>query len=94
MCEIGYQDIDDDPINCEKGRKITDTEKKIALHHLQLLLLLACTACTGANRECKDGDCVCEIGYQDIDDDGDCEKGRKITDIKKLHYIILNCFYF
>ena len=51
--------------------------KKIALHHLQLLLLLACTACTGANRKCKDGDCVCEIGYQAIEDDGDCEEGTK-----------------
>ena len=50
-----------------------------------MFLLLACKpACTGANRECKDGDCVCEDGYQDIDDDSDCEKGRKITDIEKI----------
>jgi hypothetical protein len=54
--------------------------------------LLACNpACTGAKRECKDGDCVCEDGFQDIDDDGDCEKSRKITDIEKntLYYLQL-----
>ena len=67
--------------------------KKNALHHLQLLLLLACTACGGAHRECKDGDCVCEAGYQEIVIPPEpsfvtinpptkvCEKGRKITDM-------------
>ena len=68
--------------------------KKIALHHLQLLLLLACTACTGAHRECNDGVCVCENGYQEIDCIPpptfgtiircECEKGRKIKDIEKI----------
>ena len=92
MCEFGYQDIDDDG-DCEKGRKITDNEK-IAFYYLELFLLLACTACTGANRECKDGDCVCENGYQEIDCIPrptfgtiircECEKGRKIKDIEKI----------
>ena len=71
-----------------------------------MFLLLACKpACNAATRECKDGDCVCKGGYQEIPDcvpppDFDniyrceCEKGRKITDIRKLHYITLNCFYF
>ena len=73
-----------------------------------MFLLLACKpACNDIyqTRECKDGDCVCKDGYQEIPDcfpepnfDGiyrcECEKGRKITDIRKLHYITLNCFYF
>ena len=56
-------------------------------------MLLECKpACRGANRKCKDGDCVCEIGYQAIDDDGDCEKGRKITNIEKTTRYTANVY--
>ena len=96
-----YREWIDD--NTKKGR--FDKVKKVGIFQILkklryiifncFFLLLACNpACTGANTECKDGDCVCEEDYQDIDDDGDCEKGRKITDTKKLHYIFLDCFYF
>ena len=93
---------------CEKGRKITVIET-IALCYFLLFLILVCgpATCTGANRECKDGECVCEDGYQEIVlppepifsiTEGPpikvCEKGRTITDIKELHHITLNCFYF
>ena len=63
-----------------------------------MFLLLACKpACNAANRECKDGDCVCKDGYKEIDcipepifgpfgtiNRCECEKGRKIKDIEKI----------
>ena len=80
---------------CEKGRKITVIET-IALCYLLRFSILVCgpATCTGANRECKDGECACEDGYQEIVYPPEpifpiqppikvCEKGRKIKDINK-----------
>ena len=85
-----YREWIDD--NTKKGKfdKVKKVGKLQTLKKLRYIIfncfffLLACNpACTEANRECIDGDCVCEDGYQEIGDDNDCEKGKQITDIEK-----------